>query len=168
MYLLDTDVVSNFRKKKPHPNLLAWFATVPREEIAISVMTVFEIQSGASVLRLQDPAKASEFEAWLDGIVSNDLSVFPIDTATARLYGRMFVTPALKNFLMPDARSMKPKSGADLIIAATAIIHGATMVTINSADFLRIHERFPLPSLYDPFAGEWLIGGPPAAPGGDE
>jgi toxin FitB len=167
MYLLDTDVVSNFRKKKPHPNLVTWFGTVKREEIAISVMTVFEIQSGASLLQSQDPAKASEIETWLDGIVSNDLSVLPIDTAIARLYGRMFVTPELKNFLMPDAKSMKPKSGADLILAATAIAQGATMVTISSGDFLRIHRIFPLPSLYDPFAAEWLVGGPSDALGSE-
>jgi predicted nucleic acid-binding protein len=82
-----------------------------------------------------------------------------VDTDVARLYARMFVTPSLKNFLLPDPKSKRPKSGVDLMLAATVIVHGATLVTVNRDDYLRVHAEFPLPSLYEPFAMEWLVGG---------
>jgi toxin FitB len=161
VYLLDTDVVSNFRKRKPHPNLLKWFQSVPPDEVAVSVMTAFEVQSGTNLLRATDPKKADEIEDWLDGFVlTGNFKILPIDTEVARLYARMFGTPSLKNFVLPDPKSRRPKSGVDLMLAATAIVHGTTLVTVNRDDFLRIHAEFPLPSLYEPFAMEWLVGGP--------
>ena len=166
MYLLDTGVISNFRRLKPHPNLLAWFGALPTSDVAVSVMTVFEIQSGVDLVRTKNPAKAGEIEYWLDGFVlTAGFQVLAIDIDIARLYARMFVTPSLKNFVMPDARSKQPRSGADLVIAATAIVHGATVVTANKNDFLRIHTEFALPSLYEPFAMEWSVGGPEGGPG---
>jgi toxin FitB len=163
VYLLDTNVVSNFRKRKPHPRLLEWFESVPQDQVAVSVMTAFEIQSGASLLRKTNPAKADEIEDWLDGFVlTGSFAILPIDADIARLYARMFVTPPLKNFVLADPKSKQPKSGADLMLAATAIVRGATLVTVNRDDFLRIHTVFPLPSLYEPFAMEWLVGGPDA------
>jgi predicted nucleic acid-binding protein len=82
-----------------------------------------------------------------------------LDTEVARLSARMFVTPSLKNFVLPDPKSNQPKSEVDLMVAATAIVHGATLVTMNRDVNLRIHAEFPLPSLYEPFAMEWLVGG---------
>jgi toxin FitB len=166
VYVLDTDVVSNFRKRKPHPNLLTWFDSVPPDEVAVAAMTVFEIQAGAAALRPTNPAKAAEIGDWLDGFVLTDtFKILPFGIEVARLYAEMFVTPALKHFLLPDPRSKRPKSGAGLIVAATAIVHEATVVTVNKADFLRIHAHFPLPSLYDPFAMEWRVGGTKPGPG---
>lgn len=160
MYLLDTDVVSNFRKQKPHPNLLAWFDDIPSDDVAISAMTIFEIQAGIAALRPTNAAKAKEIEGWLNEYVpTDDFGILPFGIEVARLYGEMFATPALKDFLLPDPKSKRPKSGADLIIAATAIVHEATLVTVNRDDFLRIHVHFPLPSLYEPFVMEWLVGG---------
>jgi len=161
VYLLDTDVVSNFRRLKPHPNLLAWFGSVPISDVAISVMTVFEIQSGVALVRTRSPAKADEIERWLDSVVlTAGFQILGVNIDIARLYARMFSTPSLKNFVMPDARSGRPKSGTDLVIAATAIVHGATVVTVDKHDFLRVHGEFALPSLYEPFAMEWSIGEP--------
>ena len=162
MYLLDTDVVSNLRKRKPHPNLLAWLGAVPSVDIAASVMTVFEIQSGVGFVRATDPVKADEIEQWLDSfILTAGFQILFVDIDVARLYAKMFATPSLKNFVLPDMRSRRPKSGTDLMIAATAIVYGATVVTVNQGDFLRIHTEFGLPSLYEPFAMQWAIG-PPA------
>jgi toxin FitB len=158
MHLLDTDIISNFRKRKPHPNLLGWFSTVSPEDIAISVISIFEIEAGLSQLASFDPAKAAEIEAWLANFVlAGTFNILPVGVDVARLYGRMFVTAALKNFVLPDRSSKRPKSGADLILAATSIVHGATVVTANTEDFLRIHRKFPLPSIYHPFSGEWPL-----------
>ena len=124
-------------------------------------MTVFEIQSGVDLVRATDPVKADEIEQWLDGFVlTGAFQILSVDVDVARLYARMFATPLLKNFVLPDIRSKRPKSGADLVIAATAIVHGATVVTVNQDDFLRIHTEFTLPSLYEPFAMQWAIGAP--------
>ncbi|MBK1836271.1 type II toxin-antitoxin system VapC family toxin [Azospirillum sp. YIM B02556] len=155
MYLLDTNIVSNFRKR-PHPNLVAWLDAISADEIAISAITVFEIQAGIDMVG--DRAKAKEIQVWLDGLVlSGQASIVAFDADVARVYAHLFTTAALKNFLLPDARNSRPKSGADLIIAATAIVHEAVVVTANTDDFLRIHEHFPLPGLYHPFAQEWQV-----------
>ena len=165
MYLLDTDVVSNFRKRPPHPNLLKWFHSVLPDEFTVSVMTIFEIQSGTSLLRPTDPKKADELEGWLDGFVlAGNFKFLPIDTDVARLYARMFANPALKNFVFPDPNSKRPKSGADLVIAATAIVCDATLVTLDKDDFLRVHAEIPIPSIYDPIAMEWPVGKPKYTP----
>jgi len=159
VYLFDTDVISHFRKIKPHPSLIQWYEGLPPDEVAISVMTIFEIQTGVSALRTRNPEKAQSIEAWLDALVlSGGFKILPIDTRIARTYGRMFATPSLKGFLLPDPMSPRPKSGADLVIAATAIAHGAILVTGNASDFLRIHAEFPVPGLYEPFQGRWLVG----------
>lgn len=155
MYLLDTNIISNFRKR-PHPNLVAWLDGVSNDEIAVSAITIFEIQAGIAMVC--DRSKATEIQGWLDGLIlSGQTSIVAFDAEVARIYAHMFTTPALKNFLLPDARNPKPKSGADLIIAATAIVHDAVVVTANTNDFLRIHDHFPLPGLYDPFAREWRV-----------
>jgi hypothetical protein len=65
----------------------------------------------------------------------------------------MFATPALRDFILPDPRMAKPKSGADLMIAATAIVHAAAVAT----NFAAIHRQFPLPGVYKPFTDEWVV-----------
>lgn len=68
MYLLDTNVVSELRKTRPHGGLLAWLKDVPEDSVLISVVTLGELQAGVERTRRQDPAKAAEIEAWLDGV----------------------------------------------------------------------------------------------------
>jgi predicted nucleic acid-binding protein len=161
MFLLDTVVVSNLRKPKPHPNLLDWLNAIDPELVALSAITVFEVKIG--ILRIaaagHDRA-ARDIQAWLDELLEvGRVQILPIDTDVALQYAELFEAPALKNFLLPNPNSKTPKSGADLIIASTAIVHEATVVTVNAKHFLEIHGLFPLPSLYQPFSGEWLVGG---------
>jgi predicted nucleic acid-binding protein len=161
MFLLDTVVVSNLRKPKPHPNLLEWFKTIDPDLVAISAITVFEVKIG--ILRIAaagDEQVARDIQGWLDELLEvGRVQILPIDTDVALKYAEMFETSALKNFLFPDPNSKTPKSGADLIIASTAIVHGASVITVNAKHFLDIHRLFPLPGLYQPFSGEWLVGG---------
>jgi len=74
-----------------------------------------------------------------------------------RVYARMFADPAMKTFVFPDARSKQPKSGVDLILAATAIQHGLVVATGNVQHFRRIHARYELPGLYNPLLDEWAV-----------
>ena len=121
MFLLDTNVVSEFRKPRPHGAVLAWLEAVNEADLHLSAVTIGEIQSGIEMTREQDAAKASEIEAWLDQVM-NSYSVLPMDAATFRAWARL----------------MHRKSDTlyeDAMIAATAQVHRLTVVTRNIADF---------------------------------
>jgi toxin FitB len=121
MYLLDTNVVSELRKTKPHGAVLAWLQAADEAQLFISAVTLGEIQAGIEVTREQDAAKADEIEAWLD-LVAASYNVLPMDAATLREWGRL--THRRSDTLLEDA-----------MIAATARQHNLTVVTRNTADF---------------------------------
>jgi predicted nucleic acid-binding protein len=161
---LDTDVVSNLRKKKPHPNLVSWMDEIGWQDLAATVLTVMEIQIGIERARRSNAATADSVKQWLTGLLQvGKPQVLPLGTDAALLLGLMNETPALRNFLMQDPATKKTKTGTDLAIASIAIAHNAVVVTGNGDDFLIIHRHFRLPGLYDPFNGKWLIE-PPDAP----
>ena len=158
MYILDTDVVSNLRKKKPHPTLLSWMDEIGWQELATTVLTIIEIQVGIERARRADVVIAESVQKWLAGLLqAGQPHVLPLDTDAAVLLGRMNETPALHNFLVQDPGTKKTKTGAYLAIASIAIACKAVVATGNCSDFLFIHRHFPLPGLYDPFQGKWLV-----------
>ena len=158
MYILDTDVISNLRKKKPHPALLSWMGSIGWQELATTVLTIMEIQIGIERARRTDVATAESVQTWLDGLLqAGQPHVLSLDTEAAVLLGRMSETPALRNFLVHDPGAKKTKTGADLAIASIAITHRAVVTTGNCSDFLFIHRHFALPGLYDPLQGKWLV-----------
>ena len=132
MYLLDTNVVSELRKPRPHGAVLAWFATLQDTQLHLSAVTIGEIQAGIELTREQDEAKAVEIEGWLE-MVAASYNVLPMDAATFRAWAQL----------------MHRRSDTvyeDAMIAATAKIHGLTVVTRNLADF----KAFGVP-LLNPF-----------------
>ena len=121
MFLLDTNVVSELRKPKPHGAVLAWIAQADDADLHLSAVTIGEIQAGIEITREQDPGKAAELSAWLDQLAAA-YQVLPMD-------GRIF---------RDWARLMHRQSDTlyeDAMIAATARVHGLTVVTRNVADF---------------------------------
>ena len=121
MFLLDTNVVSELRKPKPHGAVLAWIAQADDADLHLSAVTIGEIQAGIEITREQDPDKAAELSAWLDQLAAA-YQVLPMD-------GRVF---------RDWARLMHRQSDTlyeDAMIAATARMHGLTVVTRNVADF---------------------------------
>jgi predicted nucleic acid-binding protein len=121
MYLLDTNVVSELRKPKPHGAVLAWFRGLEDSQIHLSAVTVGEIQAGIELTREQDGAKALEIEEWLERVAAS-YNVLPMDAAAFRAWAQL----------------MHRRSDTvyeDAMIAATAQIHGLTVVTRNIADF---------------------------------
>jgi toxin FitB len=120
-YLLDTNVVSEVRKPKPHGAVLAWIAGLRNEQIALSAVTLGELQAGVEMTRRQDPGKAQAIEEWINKI-EQSFNVLPMTSACFREWGRlMHGTP---DELLEDA-----------MIAATARVHGLTVATRNEADF---------------------------------
>jgi predicted nucleic acid-binding protein len=163
VFLLDTNVVSNLRKPRPHPDLVHWLENVPSDELAISVQTVFEMRIGVELVRESDPAKADQIQEWLEDFLKTGAwQILPVVAQTAMISGQMWATPALQNFVIQDPRSKKQKTGSDLIIAAAAIVADATLITFNKDDFLEIHALFPLPGLVNAAGMEWLAGKAPS------
>ncbi len=121
MYLLDTNVVSELRKPKPHGGVVAWLQAVDDLQLHLSAVTVGEIQAGIELTREQDSAKADEIDAWLE-MVATSYNVLPMDGSAFRMWAQL----------------MHRKSDTlyeDAMIAATAKVHGLTVVTRNIADF---------------------------------
>ncbi len=121
MYLLDTNVISELRKRKPHGAVLAWFNSVPSEQIQVPAVVVGELQNGVELTRLQDPAKAAEIERWIDRMVRAFI-VLPMDGNGFREVARLMIGQSDELF-------------EDSMIAATASIHDLIVVTRNVKDF---------------------------------
>ena len=133
IYLLDTNIVSELRKPRPHGAVLAWRHSVPIHQIAIPGIVLAENQAGIELTRKQNPAKALELENCLDEMM-NYYTVLPADGAIYREWAR------LKHGKSIDL-------DADAMIAATARILRLTVATRNVRDF----EQFQV-EVYDPFS----------------
>jgi len=127
MYLLDTNVVSELRKQRPHGAVVAWLQATADADLHMSAVTLGEIQAGIELTREQDPGKASEIEAWAD-LVAASYNVLPMDAETFRAWARLMHRRS--NTYYEDA-----------MIAATAIVHDLTVVTRNVADFRQFDVR---------------------------
>jgi predicted nucleic acid-binding protein len=121
MYLIDTNVVSELRKRRPHPAVVAWLQQAPDQALHLSAMTLGELQAGVEITRAQDQAKAAEIEAWIDQ-VAETWNVLAMDAATFRCWARLM--HGRPDELIEDA-----------MIAATAVVHGLTVITRNLRDF---------------------------------
>jgi len=123
-YLLDTNVVSELRKRHPDPHVLAWYGGVASADLFISVLTIGEIRLGIERLRRKDVAQADVLEQWLRGLqVAYADHIVDVDTATADQWGRLNVPD-----LLPVINGL---------LAASARARGWTMVTRNTADLAR-------------------------------
>ncbi len=135
MYLLDTNVISELRRIKPHGAVIAWLEDIAEEAIFLSAVTLGELQAGVEITRRQDSAKAMEIERWLDQ-VAGSCQILPMDARTFRECSRLM-----------DGQS--PQLFGDAMLAATARVHRLTMVTRNIRDF----KGFGI-SLLNPFTSK--------------
>jgi len=120
-YLLDTNVISELRKTRPHGAVVAWLETLRAEQIFLSAVTMGELQTGVELTRGQDLAKANEIEIWLTS-VEMSFAFIPMDSACFREWSRLMAGK-------PDSLR------EDGMIAATARVHGLTVATRDEKDF---------------------------------
>ena len=126
MYLLDTNVVSELRKAKSgkaNKQVIAWAKDIPGTQYYLSAISVLELELGVLLVERRDPQQGTMLRAWLDQQVLPAFAdrIIPVDTAVAKRCARPHV---------PD-----PCSERDALIAASALVHGLTVVTRNVEDF---------------------------------
>ncbi len=133
MLILDTNVVSALRRPDRSPQVVAFLAAQPEDSLFLSVITLGEIERGIARQEVRNPGFAADLRAWANRTQTLFQDrLLPFGMAEARIWGVL------------SARI--GHDGADLQIAATALAHGATVVTGNAADFrptgCRIHDPF--------------------------
>jgi predicted nucleic acid-binding protein len=130
-YLLDTNIISELRKLRPHGGVVAWLNKQNEEQLFLSAVTMGELQAGIERIRRQDPSKATEIESWADQLESSS-QVLAMDAPCFREWGRLMDRKSAK--LLEDA-----------MIAATARVHGLIVATRNEADFKQLGVRMVNP-----------------------
>lgn len=135
MFLLDTDVASLLRQQDRHPQAASWLSAQRSSDVYLSVVTLAEVERGIAQQRRRNPPFAVELTGWLERILDwHTDRILPVDAAIARRWGQLCVDLGYVS--------------TDLLIAATALEHGLTVVTRNVKRF----EPAGVP-VVNPFAG---------------
>jgi predicted nucleic acid-binding protein len=132
MYLLDTNVISELRRPRPHASVIAWLSGIAPDQVFISAVTLGELQAGVENARPQDTGRAELIESWIDRVAAS-YNVLPMDGSAFRCWGKLM-------------HGKPAELIADAMIAATAAVHNLTVVTRNLSDF----ERLGVPA-FNPF-----------------
>jgi toxin FitB len=136
MFLLDTVTLSELRRTRRNPSMVAWMERQRTADLFLSVVSIGEIERGIARQRAADPSFADALAGWLDRLLAlYGTQILPFDLQTARRWGTL--SAALGN------------ESADLMIAATALEHGLTVVTRNVSDFKPAGVR-----IVNPFEGK--------------
>lgn len=138
-YLLDTNVLSETRKKKADAGVMAFLEAADSASLYISVLTIGELRKGVAAKKLTDPAAAKSIAAWVEGLEFGFADrILGVDAATARMWG--------------DWSGDRPRPVhlpiIDTLLAATAVLHGLTFVTRNTRDVRGIQVK-----VHNPWVG---------------
>ena len=135
-YLLDTNIISETGKARPHPAFLDWFNATPEEEMYLSVITIGEIRKGVEQLRPDNPSRANTLTEMLAAMEEDYRSrILDVNSRVAYAWGAL--------------AAQNPGHPLDNYLAATAQVHALTLVTRNTKDFTRLGVP-----LLNPFAPE--------------
>lgn len=130
-YLLDTNVLSETRKRQADAHVMAFLSSTEPTALFLSVLTLGELRKGVVIKRRSDPDAAERIASWIDGLeLSFADRILGLDAATTKLWGQL--------------SAERPRPVVDTLLAATAIIHGLTFVTRNIADVsdiaVKVHD----------------------------
>jgi len=125
VYLLDTNIVSELRRPRPHASVVAWVRSTEETDLHLSALTLGEIQAGIERTRERDAPKALELETWADQL-ADSYNILPMDAACFRRWARLM-------------NRQSDTVYEDAMIAATALVHHLTVVTRNVRDFSAFH-----------------------------
>jgi predicted nucleic acid-binding protein len=126
-YLLDTNVISELRKLRPHGAVVAWFSAIEEARLFLSAVTLGELQAGIERIRHHDPSKADDLERWVDRLPAS-YQVLPMDVPCFREWARIM-------------DNKPPHLLEDAMIAATARVHRLIVATRNESDFKQLDVR---------------------------
>lgn len=127
-YLLDTNILSERRRRQANPAVVAWLDAVPEGQLRLSVLSLGEIRYGVELLAARDPRAAEPIEAWLAELTDRFAErLLPVTHQVADCWARL--------------RARRPLPGVDGLIAATAVTHDLTLVTRNTRDFAGLGVR---------------------------
>ena len=132
-YLLDTNSISETRRKLPDPNFDQFFGSLQPPQLFLSVMTVGELRKGVANQRKKDPSTAINLELWVNKI-EHEFSerILDVDLETARIWGEL-------------SAAGRTRPAIDTLLAATALRYGLTVLTRNVADFQDLPIRWVNP-----------------------
>jgi predicted nucleic acid-binding protein len=124
-YLIDTNVISEGRRKRPDPRVMAFMRLLEGRDAFISVLALGELRKGLELTRRRDRRAAARLERWVDGVATEYADrTLSVDRDVAEVWGRL--------------EAVRPRSTVDALIAATALVHGLCVVTRNVDDFADI------------------------------
>lgn len=156
IFLLDTNVISNSSKTKPDEQISRWLSAQSR--IAIPFAVILEVEIGISQAFPNNPAKALALSGWLDGLLQTEFEYAVPTPAVARQLAAMYCCNRLSHLWYTDPdKPNKRRPGQDLFVAATAIVYDFPIATCDEKDYRAIAEQFPLPGVFNPSTGAWLL-----------
>ena len=126
MFVIDTNVLSEFRKirsGRANSNVVTWASTISARTLFLSAISILELETGFLLINRRDPKQGAALRDWIDGQVMAVYAgrILPVDEIVAKRCAALHV---------PD-----PRAERDSLIGATALVHGMTVVTRNTADF---------------------------------
>ncbi|TCU13733.1 PIN domain-containing protein [Rhizobium sullae] len=155
IFLLDTNVISNSSKRRPHPKVSEWLMAQSRVAIPFAVM--LEVETGIAEKHRSDPEKAEALWEWMDQLLDTEFE-YPTPTPqVARLLAKLLCCRQLTQLWLVNPKADNKKPGQDLFIAATAIAYDMPIATLNAKDFELIDGFFPLPGVYNPAFEVWAV-----------
>ena len=152
-FLLDTCVLSETSRSRPHPSVVRFIETAPN--LLIPAAALMEVHLGITELSTRDPVKAVKLSAWYQQLLSAGFPIIDTGKDVAEVWGTLAADPRLRNLIIARPDAKKPRNGQDLHIAAASIVSRAPIATFNVRDFMLINSCYSLPGVYNPLENKW-------------